>query len=83
MMVARLCSVTLVSPGCHKSQGEGWWRVYCGQLLLDGTRTAPGSSLKKPCDIYAFAMTLYEVGACYCWTENHESDLTHLKDFHK
>jgi hypothetical protein len=42
-----------------------------------------GGSLKKPCDIYAFAMTLYEVGTRYGWIEHHESDLTNLKDLHK
>jgi serine/threonine protein kinase len=42
-----------------------------------------GGSLKKPCDIYAFAMTLYEVGTRYSWIENHGSDQTHLKDLHE
>lgn len=40
-----------------------------------------GGSLKKSCDIYAFAMTLYEVGTHCSRTESHVSDLTHLKIF--
>ena|SRR5882762_2914868 len=42
-----------------------------------------GGSLKKPCDIYAFGMTLYEVGTWTSWIENHGSNLTHLKDLHE